>query len=320
MTIPATMRAAQYRSFSGPSALQIGTTPTPQPKKQQVLVKIAASSVNMIDIMEQKGQLKPLSGRKFPIGTGVDFSGTVVALGPRASGFSVGDRVWGYVGLVRPGPSLAAAEYLCVSTSCIAHAPDNIPLRDAAALPLAGLVALKTLRNSLRVSLFDDLLVIGGNGGVGSTAIQIGVALGANVDAVTGSDPTTSMQAGARQTFDYHTVSPNDLKPGSYSAILDTAGRNLLQYRKALRDNGKMVAVGPAVGSIVISTLLPGTSIRFVSAGPDVAALKWLAQAVDAGKLHPYISAVYPSSEVSQAYSDAISLPSAGKRIIDWQV
>ena len=177
------MRTAQFTSYNGPQALHLGDITTPNITPRQVLVRVAGSSVNQMDVLEQEGKMKLFTGRSFPIGTGVDFAGTISAVGAHVSGYKVGDRVWGYVGFRRPGTSLAAADYIAVSPHCLSPAPTTIPLVEAAALPLAGLAALKGFAG---LKAGEKVLVIGGNGGVGSTAIQVALALGAEVDAVTG--------------------------------------------------------------------------------------------------------------------------------------
>ena len=89
------MRAAQFTSYNGPQALNLGDITTPNITPRQVLVRVAGSSVNQMDILEQEGKMKLFTGRSFPIGTGVDFAGTISAVGAHASGYKVGDRVWG---------------------------------------------------------------------------------------------------------------------------------------------------------------------------------------------------------------------------------
>ena len=147
----------------------------------------------------------------------------------------------GYVGFRRPSTSLAAADYIAVSPHCLSPAPTTIPLVEAAALPLAGLAALKGFAG---LKAGEKVLIIGGNGGVGSTAIQVALALGAEVDAVTGLKRASQARR-CRQTFNYHITPPSAI-PGRYSFILDTAGINLLPYRALLAPGGRFTTVAPA--------------------------------------------------------------------------
>ncbi|WP_311143933.1 alcohol dehydrogenase catalytic domain-containing protein, partial [Corynebacterium durum] len=156
------MRAAQFASYNGPQALHLGDITTPNITPRQVLVRVAGSSVNQMDVLEQEGKMKLFTGRSFPIGTGVDFAGTISAVGAHVSGYKVGDRVWGYVGFRRPGTSLAAADYIALPPHCLSPAPTTIPPVAAAAPPLPGLPALNGFA---ALQAGDQLLVIGGKGG-----------------------------------------------------------------------------------------------------------------------------------------------------------
>ena len=310
------MRAAQFTSYNGPQALHLGDIPVPNITARQVLVRVAGSSVNQMDVLEQEGKMKLFTGRSFPIGTGVDFAGTISAVGAHVSGYKVGDRVWGYVGFRRPGTSLAAADYIAVSPHCLSPAPTTIPLVEAAALPLAGLAALKGFAG---LKAGEKVLVIGGNGGVGSTAIQVALALGAEVDAVTGTEESVAKHVGAGQTFNYHITPPSSI-PGRYSFILDTAGINLLPYRALLAPGGRFTTVAPAVMDVLRSLVTRGPRIRIVSAGANPTGLAWLAQKVDSGEIRPVIGGIYPAEQVRDAYRAYSAAESAhGKLVISWE-
>jgi NADPH:quinone reductase-like Zn-dependent oxidoreductase len=149
-----------------------------------VLVSVEASSVNGHDVIVRSGELKMVSGRRFPIGVGLDFAGTVAAAGAGVEGYRVGDRVWGMVHPRRRHSVAGAAEYVGVSTERIAHAPADLASVEAAALVVAGSTALIALRDSVRLADGERVLVRGAAGGVGTAAVQLAHAMGGHVTAL----------------------------------------------------------------------------------------------------------------------------------------
>lgn len=310
------MRAVQYDAFGGPDVLHVREVLRPRPGPRDLLVEVAAASVNSIDLRWRRGRMRLLNGRGFPKGTGVDFAGTVREVGEDVREVGVGERVWGFSGLAAPVPTGAAAQLLRVRCDRVSPAPGLIPLVDAAALPVAGLGALKALHEVLRVGQGDRLLVVGGNGGVGTVTIQAATALGASVDAVTGSDPVAALQAGAERTFDYHSVRPERV-PGRYDAIVDAVGRESLAYRRLLAPGGRMTLITTAGPAVELASLVrPGPRIRMMAAGPSRESLTRLARAVDDGAVRPIIAERYPLEETARAHRDAEERSAAGKRVI----
>ncbi|MFT4227226.1 NADP-dependent oxidoreductase [Micropruina sp.] len=309
------MWAVQYRKYGGPEVLEVGQSPVPRPGARQVLVEVAACSLNQADLMARAGKLKGLNGFGFPKGTGVDFAGTIVRTGARVPNLTVGDRVWGYLGMKPPGRHAAAAQYLTIRADQIAVAPSRVPLEEAAALPLVGLTAVAALR-ALRVDKGNRVLVVGGNGGVGSTAIQVARAQGARVDALTGDRNAAATQAGATSIYDYREGGAAQITQ-RYDAILATASDDLLVYRTMLNPGGRIVALSPsAMPAIFVSMVSAGPLIRMVSGKPHAGDLTWLASRVDDGSITPIIEATYSVDRVSEAHRDAESRSANGKRVI----
>ncbi|MDN6399946.1 MAG: NADP-dependent oxidoreductase [Brachybacterium sp.] len=310
------MWAVQYGRYGGPEVLEIGRVPRPRPSGKQVLVEVAAFSVNATDLMARQGKMKGMNGLGFPKGTGVDFSGTVIETGPSVTNLKIGDRVWGYIGMKPPGKHAAAAQFLTIRADQIATVPESIRLGDAAALPLVGLTALQALRGALKVTHGKRVLVVGGSGGVGRTAIQIAAALGATVDAVAGARGDIAERAGAQRVYDYQSVEPSQIE-GRYDAILDTATADLRAYRRLLNRGGRIAALTPAaLPAILASAFTPGPLIHLVSAKPNADDLAWLARAVDAGSIVPIIDATYPLQRSMDAHRETEAGPAGGKRIV----
>lgn len=310
------MWAVQYGRYGGPEVLGLGRAPRPRVGRADVLVRVAAFSINHLDVVARQGKMRGLNGFGFPKGTGHDFAGEVVEVGAEVSGFHVGDRVWGYLGMRPPGAGATAAEFVAVRAKRIALAP-SIPLPEAAALPLVGLTAVQALRGALRVTAGKRVLVVGGSGGVGSTAIQVAAALGADVDAIVGSGRAdVAERAGAHRTWEYRRVRAQDMAE-RYDAILDTAAANLRAYRRLLNRRGRMAVLSPAaIPAVAYSLITPGPRIRMISAAPRAVDLQWLAAHVDAGRISPIIEASYGIEHVADAHRDFETGSAGGKRIV----
>lgn len=310
------MWALQYHRHGAPEVLGVGSVRRPRPGRGEVLVEVAAFSVNVSDLLARQGKTRVLNGFGFPKGSGVDFAGVVAEVGSGAEGFDSGDRVWGYIGMKPPGRAAAGAQFVAVPARRISRAPIGVPLEEAAALPLVGLTALQGLRK-VGIASGAQVLVVGGNGGVGSTAIQIAVALGATVEAVVGDHGASlATAAGASRTYSYHSTTPKDLA-GSYDIIFDTAANDLAGYRRLLVPGGKLITVSPSgITAILTSFVTPGPVVRMVSGKPSREDLGRIAEQVNAGKIRPLIAKKYTVAQASEAHKDAETQSAHGKRVI----
>ncbi len=180
------MKAMIIKDFGGVEVFESAELPTPQVNSGEVLVKVAASSVNTVDTMiRQLGKELPLAP-ELPAILGMDFAGTVAAVGEGIDQFSVGDEVYGCAGglLNLPG---SLAEYMSVDARLIARKPKNLSMAEAAALPLVAITAYEGLMRA-GVSQNQKVLVHGGSGGVGHIALQLAKHFGAQVYATGGGD------------------------------------------------------------------------------------------------------------------------------------
>ncbi len=175
------MRAILCRGYGGPDQLTEAEVPVPQPASSQLLIRMAASSVNPIDWKLYSGWYRWVIPVRFPFIPGFDVAGEVTEVGAQVTRFKVGDHVFAMLD-TRPGG--ASAEYAVVGERAVARIPANMPAREAAALPLAGLTALQALRDLGQVAAGKRVLVVGASGGVGHFAVQIAKSYGAQVTAV----------------------------------------------------------------------------------------------------------------------------------------
>jgi NADPH2:quinone reductase len=198
------MRAAYIEQTGPPESIQVGELPQPSPGPCQVLVKVAATSLNPIDLYVRSGLIAmPLP---FPYIIACDLGGTVAALGPGASRFKAGDRVWGSnQGLL--GRQGVTAEYAAVDEDWLYPTPDRLGDADAAAIALVGITAHLGLFQYGRLAPAETVYVPGGSGGVGSMVIQMAKAAGARVATSAGSDAKLLLcqELGADLALNYKT-------------------------------------------------------------------------------------------------------------------
>jgi len=298
------MKAAQIMSFGTPDVLRVAETETPSPGAGEVLVAVEASSVNGHDTIVRTGKVKMVSGRRFPIGAGLDFAGAVVAVGAGVEGYRAGDRVWGMVHPRRRHTTAAAAEYVVVTADRIGLAPAGVSAIEAASLVVAGSTALIALRDSVGLGDGERVLVRGAAGGVGTAAVQLAHAMGGHVTALARDRHAAALRdLGADQVLDYGATTSDEIGP--FDVILDTVGSELNCYRGRLSKGGRMVTVGlsaPALAAIAASTIHGARRIRTFSANPDSAVLDDLAGHVTSGALRPTVHSVYPLTDITVAH------------------
>lgn len=241
------MRAIVYCDYGGPDVLRLELVERPVPADSQVLVRVHAAAVNPLDWHYMRGTpyLARLSmGLRRPKNTrlGVDFAGTVVAVGSRVTRFQPGDEVFG----ARTG---ALAEYVAAREPMVMEKPAGVSFEQAAAVPVAAITALQALRDHGGVRGGQRVLVNGASGGVGTFAVQIGKALGADVTGVSSTRNLELVRSiGADRVIDYTQQNFTD-DTVHYDVIIDNVGNHpLRRLRRVLTDNGRYVMVGGPSG------------------------------------------------------------------------
>ncbi|MGW5231537.1 quinone oxidoreductase family protein [Streptomyces nodosus] len=312
------MKAVQITSFGTADVLRINDVDRPSPGAGEVLVAVEASSVNGHDVLVRAGELKMVSGRRFPIGVGLDFAGTVAATGDGVESYRVGDRVWGMVHPRQRHTTAGAAEYVVVSTDRIAHAPADLSSAEAASVVVTGATALIALRDSVRLVDGERVLVRGAAGGVGTAAVQLAHAMGGHVTALARDRHAEFLaDLGAEEILDYRSTTSDLIGP--YDVIVDTVGTELHCYRSRLAKGGRMVTVGlssSALAAIAASTVHGSRRIRTFSANPGSAVLRDVADRVTSGALRPVIDSVYPLADVAAAHQAFERGGFVGKQVV----
>ncbi|WP_086710674.1 NADP-dependent oxidoreductase [Streptomyces antimycoticus] len=298
------MRAVQVMSYGAADVLRINEVARPAPGAGEVLISVEASSVNGHDVIVRAGGLKMISGRRFPIGAGLDFAGVVAATGADVEGYRAGDRVWGMVRPRQRHITAGAAEYVVVPADRIAPAPEGISPVEAASLVVAGSTALIALRDSVRLTSGERVLVRGAAGGVGTAAVQLAHAMGGRVTALARDRHARLLgDLGADEVLDYGSTTSERIGP--FDVIVDTVGSELNCYRSRLAKGGRMVTVGlsgSALAAIAASSVYGARRIRTFSANPETAVLRDMAGHVASGALRPVVDSVYPLAEIAAAH------------------
>jgi NADPH:quinone reductase-like Zn-dependent oxidoreductase len=235
------MKAVKMEGYGGREQLSVCEFARPTPKAGQVLVRVAAVSVNAGDhhMLTGRPYLVRLMGRKeIP---GMDLAGTVEAVGAGVAHFSQGDPVFGTTDIACG----AFAEHVCVPAKGLSRKPEALSWEEAAGIPTAGMTALQALRTGRKVEPGQRVLIHGASGGVGTFAVQLAKSMGAHVTAVCSAANVDLVRSlGADEVVDYtkQSVTDHAIAAGlTYNKILDIVGRP--GWRRLLRPSGAVVAV-----------------------------------------------------------------------------
>jgi NADPH:quinone reductase-like Zn-dependent oxidoreductase len=306
------MKGIVHRCYGSPEVLRYEDIARPTPTDHEVLVKVHAASVNPLDWHYLEGtpylvRLDAGFGKPDNPRLGVDFAGTVAAVGSKVTRFKPGDEVFG-------GKFGAFAEYVAVSEErAIALKPASLTFEQAAAIPIAGITALQALRDRGEIRAGQKVLINGASGGVGTFAVQIAKAFGAEVTGVCSTRNVDLVRSlGADHVIDY-TQADVTKRSERYDLIVDTVGtHSLLEYRRVLNPKGNYVMIGSTTPGnwfgffatpIAAWMLSPFVSQKFgmILAELNHHDLTTLGELAQAGKLTPAIDRSYKLTESAAA-------------------
>jgi NADPH:quinone reductase-like Zn-dependent oxidoreductase len=314
------MKAFVYERYGPPERLRLAEVDAPVPTADQVLVRVLAASVNAADWHMLRG--RPLFSRA-TLGLlrpkhrvlGVDVAGRVEAVGAGVTRFQPGDEV--YANLLDHGCG-GFAELVAAPVGVVASTPAGLPPEEAAAVPMAAGTALQGLGRHGPLQLTDKVLVNGATGGVGSFAVQLAKASGAEVTAVTSTRNLELVRSlGADHVIDYTTT---DMVGGGrrYDRVLDTVGnRSVPELRRALAEGGKAAVTGfTSVAKLLGVSLRGGKDVAQVQAHVTAEDLERLSELIEAGKLRPQIERRYRFAELPAAIADLERGHARGKLVV----
>jgi NADPH:quinone reductase-like Zn-dependent oxidoreductase len=322
-----TMTAVVQDQYGGPEVLRLEEIDRPQIGDDQVLVRVSAVGVD-------RGAWHLMAGLPYPVrlaGYGVrapktrvrgrEVAGRVEAVGTHVTGFKPGDEVFG----IGEG---GFAEYATATPGKLAPKPTNLTFVQAAAVPISALTALQAVRDGGRVKPGQTVLVIGASGGVGTFAVQIAKAFGAEVTGVASTTKLDLVRSlGADHVIDY---TRGDITDGGrrYDVILDIAGnRTLSHLRRALTPHGTLVIVGGETGgrwmggydrgfrALILSPFV-GQQLRMLTNSENAKDLIVLTELVESGKVTPVIDRTYPLTETPAAIRYMLDGRAKGKLVI----
>jgi 2-desacetyl-2-hydroxyethyl bacteriochlorophyllide A dehydrogenase len=300
-----TMKAIVYARFGSPDVLRLEDVAKPIPGDREISIKVRAASVNAYDWRHLRAD--PFFIRFMGAGLfkprhkilGADIAGEVEAVGRDVKQFKPGDEVFG------DGGYGGFAEYVCVAEERFVLKPAALTFEDAAAVPMAALTALQGLRDLGKIQAGQKVLINGASGGVGTFAVQIAKAFGAEVTGVCSATKMDLVRScGADHVLDYarEDVTEQEQK---YDLIFDVAAfRSILKYRRILVSGGNYVLAGGSMARIfqlMFISMTGAKNMKLIVAKVSQKDLLSIVDLISSGKVRPIIDKHYPLSETGEA-------------------
>jgi NADPH:quinone reductase-like Zn-dependent oxidoreductase len=296
--------------YGGPEVLKYEDVPRPEPKGDQVLVRVIAAGVNPVDALIRSGKYAKFFGTTLPLIPGYDVAGIVEKTGAKVTKLKTGDPIYAYV-LWGGG----YAEYAVATDGEASLKPKSLTYIEAAAVPLAALTAWQALIDSAKLHAGQTVLIHGGSGGVGSFAIQIAKARGAKVIA-TASTPNQDLlkQLGADVSIDYTTTKFEEVAK-DVDVVLDSVGKDTLARSYSVVKKGGFIAtlVAQPDQAELDKHGIRGASI---SVKPNANELAEITKLIEEKKIKPVVSQSLPLTEAVKAQDQAATHHTRGKIVL----
>lgn len=301
------MKAIVNKKYGSPDILELREVDRPEPKPNQVLVKVIAASLNRADWYLLKGEPFPVrlaAGLFKPKNQilGADISGIVERVGSSITQLKVGDEVYGDLSGIGFG---GFAEYVAADEELLAKKPSTLSFEETAALAMAAVTALQGLRDIGKIKAGQEVLINGASGGVGGFAIQIAKALGAKVTAVCSTKKIeNALVQGADQVIDY-TFQDFTKAKKQYDLIFDVVGNHAVNaLSRVLKSKGSYVSTIFSMDTLVIGlwkSLTEGKKMTSFLAKANQADLQFISKLAEEGKLKPVIEKTFALEDVPEA-------------------
>jgi NADPH:quinone reductase-like Zn-dependent oxidoreductase len=318
------MKAAVIDGYGGSGRLEVREVAEPgAPGPGQIRLRVRAAGVNPVDWMIRMGSLRLVMPARFPLILGHDAAGEVDAIGPEVTRFQPGDAVYGGIDILRQGGSYA--ELALARESALAAKPPALSFEEAAALPVAGLTALQSLRDKGELTTGERALINGASGGVGHLAVQIAAALGARVTGVTSAGNLEFVQSlGAREAIDYE---EEDFagRDDAWDVLFDAVGtRSYQDCEPSLAHEGGIYVTTLVGPRSFLNGVFTGTAglfgqkkrARWITVKHRAEDLAVLSRLVEQGRLRPEIQEVFPLERIHQAHDLSETRRVRGKLVI----
>jgi NADPH:quinone reductase-like Zn-dependent oxidoreductase len=302
----------RYHSYGDSNVLGLEEAGRPAADAGQVVVRVAGTAFNPLDVAIRAGYVQEVFPVAFPHVPNYDVAGVITEVGEGVTGWAAGDAVVAFLPVTDPG---AAAEYVAVPAGTLAAAPRSVELADAAALPSVGLTAWQSLFEHAALQKGQSVLVNGAGGAVGGYAIQLASQAGATVTATASARSAGRLRSyGAARTIDYAGTPLPKAVTGQFDVVL-----NLV--RTSPEETAQLAGLA-ADGGAFVSTTFPdldaGRGVRVVAvlARSDPAQLAGLVARVDAGDLHIHVAGRRPLTDLPAVHDEAVSGRLAGKTVL----
>jgi NADPH:quinone reductase-like Zn-dependent oxidoreductase len=308
----AMMKGCIVPKYGGPEVLKYEDVSRPEPKEDEILIRVMAAAVNPIDAMIRQGRFKKVIGIKLPLIPGMDVAGVVEKTGEKITKFKTGDPVYAYLNFKTMG---GYAEFAIAKEDETSSKPKSLTYEQAAAVPLAATTAWQALVETAKLGAGQTVLIHGGSGGVGHFAIQIAKARGAKVIAVASTKNQDLLkQLGADQAIDYTTTKFEEVVK-DVDVVLDAVRGDTLQRSYGVVKKGGIVVT---ITGHPNQAELDKRGIRGVPLGayPDAKVLEELTTLIEAKKLNPIVSHTFPLAEASKAHEQIETRHTRGKVVL----
>ncbi len=297
------MKAAVFTRYGNNDVVRIAddaTMPVIGPK--DVLIAVRAASVNPVDWKVRSGEIKFITGSRFPKVFGCECAGEIAGIGSRVTEFKPGDQVIAWPGARRLG---AFAQLAAADEASVCAKPPQIPFEQACCLPIAGLTALQALRDRGQIAYGKKVLINGASGGVGHFAVQIAKIFGAETTAIcSAGNADFARGLGADHVIDYRA---QDFTKGDvrYDIVFDAvANRSFREVKSVLSAHGMYVSTLPSAGVVFnqfVSGFFTNRKAAIIMVKPGAADISWMQEQITAGRIRVVIDRMYPLDRVKDA-------------------
>jgi len=307
-----TMKAIVIHQYGKPDVLKYEDAPLPEPKENQILVRVIAAGVNPVDGAARSEKYAKFFGITLPFIPGYDIAGVVEKTGAKVTKFKAGDSVYAYIGLGEGG---GYAQYAVVTEEEASPKPKSLTYEAAAAVPVVALTAWQALIDTAKLSAGQTVLIHGGSGGVGSFAIQIAKARGAKVIATaSAANQDFLKQLGADVAIDYTKQKFEDVAKG-VNVVLDSVGKDTLaRSYGTVKKGGFVVTLVARIDEAELTK--HGIRGASLSVKPDSNELAEIGKLIDEGKIKVVVSQTFSLSEAMKAQEQVATGHTRGKIVL----
>lgn len=303
------MKAFRIHEYGNVDLLKMDEVSIPEIEKDEVLIKVYATSVNPVDWKIREGYLKGMNLHKLPLTLGWDVAGIIEKTGDDVTEFKIADEVYSRPSIERDG---TYAEYIVVKAKEVAFKPKSITFLESATIPLAGITAWEVLVTTANIQAGQRVLIHAASGGVGSLAVQIAKAKGCYVIGTTSEKNLDFVKSlGADEVIDYKNQDFSELL-SDIDVVFDTVdGKTQNDSWKVLKEGGILVSVTNKPNADLAKEHKVRSAFVFIQ--PNVPVLNELTNLIDSGKLKPVVGSVFSFSETKKAQELSQSGRAIGK-------